>query len=245
MTDRPAEPPRRGRGRPARISRDRIVEAAYEIGLEHLTMAAVAERLGITHQSLYNWVRDRDELIELVSDLFVQRLGAPEVPDGDWRASLRAFADGLRRVLADIPGFAAVGLARFRTSGEFLRLNEQVLRRLVDAGFDLLTAQRIYHTFGTAVLGWIAREEAYAPLRADPASVADALATSVADAGGDLVLVEQAALAEFTAPADDRFAFLVGTLLDGLPDPSSLTAARSRSVGRREPSGPRGQRRGH
>lgn len=208
----------RRRGRPARISRERIVEAAYEIGLEQLTMAAVAERLGTTHQSLYNWVRDRDELVELVSDLFVQRLGIPELPDGDWRESLRAFADGLRRVLADIPGFAAVGLGRFRTSGEFLALDEQVLRRLVAAGFDPQTGQRIYHTFGTALLGWIAREEAYAPLRADPSIVASALADAVA-ADGELRLVEQAALAEFTAPADERFTFLVDTFLAGLPDP--------------------------
>lgn len=48
----------RRRGRLPRISRDRIVEAAYELGIENLTMAAVAERLGVSHQSLYNWVQD-------------------------------------------------------------------------------------------------------------------------------------------------------------------------------------------
>lgn len=219
--ERPPSPvPHRRRGRPARISRDRILAVAAEIGVENLTMAAVAERLGTTHQALYTWVKDRDELVELVSDLFVKRLEPLVLPDGDWREVLRGFAHTLRRVLADIPGFAAVGLAKFRTSGPFLALNERVLRRLVDAGFDPPAAQRIYHTFGTAVLGWIAREEAYAPLRDDPEPVAEALAAAVRTSDEGLDLVAQVALPEFLAPADERFTFLVDTLIAGLPEPT-------------------------
>jgi tetracycline repressor-like protein len=165
-------------------------------------------------------VADRDELVELVSDLFVQRLGPFTLPKGDWRAMLRHFAHSLRRVLADIPGFAAVGLASFRTSGPFLMLNEQVLRRLVAAGFDASAAQRIYTTFGTAILGWVAREEAYASLREEPSCVADALDRAVQPGDGDLHLVAQVALSELLAPADDRFTFLVDALVSGFPDPT-------------------------
>jgi AcrR family transcriptional regulator len=214
------EAPRR-RGRPPRISRERIVEAAYEIGIEGLTMAAVAQRLGTTHQALYTWVKDRDELVELVSDLFVQRLEAAPLPDSDWRGSLRAFAWNLRRILADVPGFASAGLGKFRTSPGFLALNERLLGHLVDAGFDPLSAQRIYHTFGTALLGWIAREEAYAPLRADPSPIAGALRATIDDSDEGFPLVEAASMPEFTAPADERFAFLVDTFLAGIPDPPS------------------------
>jgi len=78
----------RRRGRPPRISRDHIVDAACEVGIENLTMAAVAERLGVTHQSLYGWVQDRDELIDLVSDRLIRRIEIlPPADPADWRRS--------------------------------------------------------------------------------------------------------------------------------------------------------------
>ena len=92
----------RRRGRPPRISRDHIVDAACEVGIENLTMAAVAERLGVTHQSLYGWVQDRDELIDLVSDRLIRRIEIlPPADPADWRDSLRSYANGLRRLAED------------------------------------------------------------------------------------------------------------------------------------------------
>jgi AcrR family transcriptional regulator len=92
----------RRRGRPPRISRDDIVDAACELGIENLTMAAVAERLGVTHQSLYGWVRDRDELIDLVSDRLIRQ---PTPPTGGTRSghTPMAFAVSLTRCRASPP----------------------------------------------------------------------------------------------------------------------------------------------
>jgi AcrR family transcriptional regulator len=206
------------RGRPPRIGREQVVAAAVELGVDALTMTAVAERLGVSHQALYRWVRDRDELIALVADVYVQRLVLPP-PSTDWRGWLRTFAIELYEKLSELPGFATEGLGAFRTSLPFLRLNEQATRVLVDAGFAPLRAQRIYQTFGTALLGWIAREDAYRALREQPDRLERPLATITAVAGDELELVAETALAELMSPPAERYGFLVDALLAGLPEP--------------------------
>jgi AcrR family transcriptional regulator len=218
VADGSSHQPRRV-GRPARIGRDQVVAAAVEIGLEDLTMGAVAERLGTSHQALYRWVRNRDELVALVADAYVQRLDLSPMADEDWRAWLRRFADALHDAIDDLPGFAAEGLVAFRTSLPFLRINEAAVRTLVDAGFTPARAQRIYQTLGTALLGWLVREDAYRAIRAQPDAVADALQATLDEADDDLPLVRATVLDELTSSRRDRYQFLVDILLAGLPDP--------------------------
>jgi AcrR family transcriptional regulator len=50
-------------GRPPSIDRSMIADAAAEIGLENLTMKAVAERLGVSVTGLYHHVAGRDDLM--------------------------------------------------------------------------------------------------------------------------------------------------------------------------------------
>jgi AcrR family transcriptional regulator len=194
----------RRRGRPPRISRDDIVDAACELGIENLTMAAVAERLGVTHQSLYGWVQDRDELIDLVSDRLIRRLEIkPPADPADWRDSLRSYANGLRRLAEEMPGFAAAGLGRFRVTERYVEVNDTVIRILERVGFESVMAQRIYDMWNTVLLGWLAREEALSGVRGSVGAGASASAQFV----------------ELRSPSDERFEFLVHAFLAGLPDP--------------------------
>ena len=209
----------RRRGRPPRLSRDHIVDAACELGIENLTMAAVAERLGVTHQSLYGWVQDRDELIDLVSDRLIEGLeAAMQSAPGAWRESLRALADGLREVSRRNPGYAIAALVRYRTGPAQLRLNEHVVRHLVDAGHEPPTAQRIYADLSVVVLGWAAREEASAPLRLHPEAVFEVLASTCN--GRQIGHIAASAIAtDLETIGDERFDFLMRSFLAGLPDP--------------------------
>jgi AcrR family transcriptional regulator len=214
-----ARKPRRPVGRPARIGRDQVVAAAVAVGIHDLTMAAVAERLGTSHQALYRWVRNRDELVALVADAYVQRVELPASAEGGWREWLRRLADVLYDAMLDLPGFAAEGLSAFRTSLPYLRLNEAATRVLVDAGFAPATAQRIYQAYGTALLGWLVREDAYRPLREHPEAVAAALDATFQEADEDMPLARATILGELTSSGPERYRFLVDSLLAGLPDP--------------------------
>lgn len=207
----------RRRGRPPRISRDDIVDAACELGIENLTMAAVAERLGVTHQSLYGWVQNRDELIDLVSDRLIRRLEiVPPADPTDWRDSLRSYANGLRRLADETPGFACAGLGRFRTCDGFEKLNQDVLLMLTDVGFEPPMAQRVYDSLNSVLLGWLAREESLIAVRR---------ILPVGRSGTPGCMISDLADAELRAPADERFEFLIHSFLAGMPDPLPVRLA--------------------
>jgi AcrR family transcriptional regulator len=84
------------RGPRAGLSADAIVTAAMEVadaeGLEAITMARVAAKLGFTTMSLYRYVTSKDELLQLMWN--GSALGAENlVIEGDgWRQQLRAWS---------------------------------------------------------------------------------------------------------------------------------------------------------
>ncbi|MEU4158978.1 TetR/AcrR family transcriptional regulator C-terminal domain-containing protein [Actinoplanes sp. NPDC026670] len=88
--------PRR-RGRPPRISRERIVAAARAMDPATLTMQAVAEELGVDRKALNYHVSDRDGLLELVALETLQlEVSEARLPSGNWREATRTFAYGIR-----------------------------------------------------------------------------------------------------------------------------------------------------
>ena len=138
------EPPqRRGRGMRANLDRATIVDAARSFPPDELTLQAVADKLGVDRKAVSHHVRDRDTLLELVaiealSDHFV----GVSIPDGDWTMVCRTYATLLKDGLLST-GYLA---EYFRLSGQTglsaLEPAEAALDRMVDAGFDELTAAR-------------------------------------------------------------------------------------------------------
>jgi TetR/AcrR family tetracycline transcriptional repressor len=86
------------RGRPPRATRDQIVDAAVAqlraAPDEPLTMARVANAVGLTPMALYRHFKDRDELVdEVVGRILVERNAA--IPrEGPWQDQLRAWVLG-------------------------------------------------------------------------------------------------------------------------------------------------------
>lgn len=80
------------------MTRDQIVLAATALLREEreqqLTMARVAERVGVSPMALYRYFKDRDELVdEVVGHLLTERNAA--IPqDGPWQDQLRAWVLG-------------------------------------------------------------------------------------------------------------------------------------------------------
>ncbi|MFD3642442.1 MULTISPECIES: TetR family transcriptional regulator [Streptomyces] len=92
-------------GRPPMADREAIIAAALGIGFARLTMPAVAERLGISHSTLYRYFPSRDALAAAAADRAVDAIEWPE-PDDDWRAFLTATAWAHWRLFAAHPGLA-------------------------------------------------------------------------------------------------------------------------------------------
>lgn len=88
------KPPAGRRGPKPALSLAQIVEAAYVIADEHglaaVSMARVAEEVGCSPMALYRHVKNKDELLILLSDRLCADLPAPS-PDLGWREGLAAW----------------------------------------------------------------------------------------------------------------------------------------------------------
>jgi AcrR family transcriptional regulator len=151
-------------GRPPVLSREAIVDAALAEGLDTLTMGAVAARLGVVKSALYRWVRGREELLGLVSDVVVERVlpgdGGPE----DWREWLADLARRMRREFLAVPGYAArIAGPHEHHSDAHEVLVRTVEARLRAAGFAGAAAGDTCRLVLTAVVGWVAAEAHWSP----------------------------------------------------------------------------------
>jgi len=80
------------------LTRERLDDSALELineeGLEGLSMRALADRLEVKASSLYWHVRDRGELLELLAESILERVGRPR-RSGAWRQSVLAIGAAL------------------------------------------------------------------------------------------------------------------------------------------------------
>lgn len=150
---------RRGIGRPRSIDRDKIVATAHRLGLENLTMRAIAEQLGVTTQALYNHIGGRRELLLLLANDHreLYDLG-PDSADLPWRPWLTGFAHALRRHLDEQPGLAAAVVTRGPASPAALRFVEATVAKLMADGFGADGALRTYRVVLEFVVGWAQRD---------------------------------------------------------------------------------------
>lgn len=86
-------------GRPRRLTLDQVLDAALELGLDDLTMAAVANRLGVGVAVLYSYVKNRDELLRFSAIRAANRHGFPEDKGQHWAEYIADYARALYELL--------------------------------------------------------------------------------------------------------------------------------------------------
>ena len=138
--DRPDPPARKRPGPRPRISREGVARAALEIGLEAVTLKALAAHLGVDHSSLYRHVRSRDEIIAAAADLAVSELDWRGPQGSDWRAMLERLADALWSLYERHPGLAAAFREMEVMPEAGITVFAEVVAALQRDGFDLTDA---------------------------------------------------------------------------------------------------------
>jgi AcrR family transcriptional regulator len=81
----------RARGRPRKsddpATRERLLDAAAEacidVGFDRITLAAIAQRAGVTPAAIYNHFADKEELLYTAGRLAIDRLAATIAPGTD------------------------------------------------------------------------------------------------------------------------------------------------------------------
>ena len=145
-------------GRPPRVTRDQIAEAALAIGLEQATIRAVADYLDMSVPGLYYHVRSRDDLLHIAADYSLGRLPLPRDTGQHWTKWVLDYASFVHRSLVDHPEIVTQLLMGNRDTLRQAEHIENVLELLTSRGFSVDDAFNAYTRLMSAVVGAAASE---------------------------------------------------------------------------------------
>ena len=147
-------PPRRGR--PPRITRESVLDAALRRldsdGPDAVTIRALARDLGVSPMTLYGHVADKDELLLALVDRLAERLEHPALPADPREAILlrwQTIYDGL----AEHTWLPEVLARRRLMAASVLGALEDIHAALVHSGMSLEQAIRAYRIMWHYTLG--------------------------------------------------------------------------------------------
>ncbi|MDN5918291.1 MAG: TetR/AcrR family transcriptional regulator C-terminal domain-containing protein [Pseudonocardia sp.] len=153
-------------GRP-KITAEAVARTALElldeVGLDGLTMRRVATRLDVAGSALYWHVRNKQQLLDLMSTItLTDAVGSVESPRRgvsweDWAVDL---AFRLRRALLRHRDGARVFAGTSTADPVALRTSELALAAMTDAGFSLVDAGRGFPLLLHHVVGFTIEEQA-------------------------------------------------------------------------------------
>jgi AcrR family transcriptional regulator len=148
-----AAPARRPVGRPPRISREQIAEAANEIGLEGLTLKAVADHLDVSIAALYHHFSSKDELVRLAAELSAQRVPLPTDDGQHWAVWLLEWARYNRDAFLHEPALLGQYLEGAISTETVAGNLDRILGLLVREGFSPVAAMTAYETVSAFAMG--------------------------------------------------------------------------------------------
>lgn len=151
------------------LSKESILQAAESMvktdGLENLSMRRLAAKLGVKAMSLYNHIKNKDHLIDLLLDDVVSKIALPE-QNGSWQKEMIERAMSAHQVFLGNPWALIPLLSRINNGPNMLRYIDKSLACLALAGFSLQEADRILNYFDSYIYGFTLIELKF-PIRAE------------------------------------------------------------------------------
>src|ERR1051326_7423969 len=201
------------------LTKDRVLRAALKLadrdGIASLSMRRLGEELGIEAMSLYNHVKNKDDLLDGLIDIVFSEIELPQ--DTDWKSCMRRRAISAGDVLARHRW--AIGLMESRTTpgGANLRHHDAVLRTLREAGFSVEMAAHAYSTLDSYIYGF-ALQQATLPFETNEQlhAVAETMMQQFTADYPYLTEITTELVARPGYSFADEFEFGLDLLLDGL-----------------------------
>ncbi|MGY1603576.1 TetR/AcrR family transcriptional regulator C-terminal domain-containing protein [Geodermatophilus sp. SYSU D00815] len=143
------------------LNRDTVLRAAValadESGLESLSMRKLGQALGVEAMSLYNHVRNKEDLLDGMVDVV---FGEVELPTGvDWRTAMRQRAFSVRAALTRHRWANGLMESRVNPGAATLRAHDSVLGVLRRAGFSVALAGHAFSAIDSYVYGFCLQEK--------------------------------------------------------------------------------------
>lgn len=145
----------RGRPRKALLSRELIVDTALAqiCAGKALSLSAVARELSVHVSSLYNYVRDRDGLIEQLRLRTYEEHPPPSLHGLQWQDCLRAVASTLYQAFDAYPGLVPYFATTPLSAPEVMAVYTKSAEVMVDAGHSFENASMALRMLDSFALG--------------------------------------------------------------------------------------------
>jgi len=153
-----SQAPKRGRGRPRRIDRKKILDAAAQMSADELSMPDLAKRMGVSVAALYRYVGGRDQVLELLGRHAMATLELPAQDHAHWAEWMLGYARALRTALRRFPGRISHVHPGAPDTPTSLGHVETVLSVLTSAGLPDGEAMATFLLVVDAVFGFVHRE---------------------------------------------------------------------------------------
>jgi TetR/AcrR family tetracycline transcriptional repressor len=139
------------------ITPERLADAALRIvdegGLDALTVRSLAQELGVGTMTIYWYVQNKEEILDLVSDRLLADVVLPPL-DSDWRVTARDMAAAVRRAMVAHARALPVMVGRGSFGPNGLRMIDHAIAVFRKAGFSDQESADGYFAFSNYITGF-------------------------------------------------------------------------------------------
>ncbi len=122
-------------------------------GVNSLSMRKIGQAIGVEAMSLYNYVANKDDLLDGLLDTVVGEFEKPATA-GDWRVAISASAISAHQVLCVHPWAAEMMLSRIRVGPASLAWADSTIGCLYRAGFSYPMADHAWNAIENHIYGF-------------------------------------------------------------------------------------------
>jgi AcrR family transcriptional regulator len=148
-------------GRPG-LTREAVVARALEIGnaegLEAVSLRRIAQEFGVTPMALYRHVRDKQDLINAMTEAVLEGIDATVGlrPEMTWTERMRLYIDNYKEQMDARPLALPLSIA-YNAEGppSFWKVLEDLLAILLDAGFERREAIVLIRMISNLLAGYL------------------------------------------------------------------------------------------
>ena len=143
------------------MSRGRVLRAAINLadrdGIDSLSMRKLGQQVGVEAMSLYNHVRNKEDVLNGMVDFVFSEIDLPS-SGADWSTAMRQRAISARQALLRHPWAIGLMESRVQPGPATLRHHDSVLRNLREAGFSVELAAHAYSVLDSYIYGFTLNE---------------------------------------------------------------------------------------
>ena len=186
-------------------------------GIDSLSMRKLGQEVGVEAMSLYNHVRNKEDILNGMVDIVFSEIDVPS-NGAEWFTAMRQRAISARQALKRHPWAIGLMESRVQPGPATLRHHDSVLRNLRDSGFSIEMAAHAYSVLDSYIYGFTLNELS---LPFDSSEEVAEVAGNIlreSSAGDYPYLTEMAIDRVMKAGYDygDEFEFGLNLILDGL-----------------------------